>query len=94
MSARMTRAVVTGSFLLASALAPGLAAARTTPPSQGTKPAGQAGRPAGEQENATAKGITLPSSHSATSTGTGATGSAGEHLSQAKSVRDRLAISK
>jgi hypothetical protein len=41
MSARMTRAVVTGSFLLDSALAPGLAAAQTTPPSQGARPAGQ-----------------------------------------------------
>ncbi len=46
---------MTGSFLLASALAPGLAAAQTTPPSQGSKPAGQATRPAGEQPKAMAK---------------------------------------
>jgi putative membrane protein len=56
MSAKLTRAVVTGSFLLASALAPGLAAAQTTQPSQGTKPAGQATRPAGGEQKATAKG--------------------------------------
>jgi len=56
MSVRITRAVVTGAFLLASALAPRLAAAQTTPPRQGVKPAGQAARPAGEQPQAMAKG--------------------------------------
>ena len=52
----MTRSVVIGSFLLASALASGLAAPHTPPPSQGTKPARQATRPAGAQQRATAGG--------------------------------------
>ena len=56
MSVRVTRAVVTGAFVLASALGPRLVAAQTTPPSQGGKPAGQAARPAGEQPQAMAKG--------------------------------------
>ena len=46
MSARMTRSVVIGSFLLASALASGLAAPHTPP----------ATRPAGAQQRATAGG--------------------------------------
>jgi len=59
MSSRITRAVVTGSFVVASTFVPGLTAAQTTPPSQatpGTSPAGQATRPAGDQQKSAMKG--------------------------------------
>jgi len=59
MSFRITRAVVTGSFVVASTFVPGLSAAQTTPPSQGTpgtRPTGQATHPAGDQQKSAMKG--------------------------------------